>query len=582
MEIHPARWLAPAWIMLPLGTRRCRVSNPLNGTIAELSAEQYAVLTACEGCRTLDEHAAAVHRKLALRDADRVTLSKWVAEFAALGLLASLDQLRQRFDANASSASAPFAGIVIRTCDRSALLARVLASATALEARLDRRYRYHVLDDSRDGSHRAENARIVAAAGLDAHYRDLSSNDPFAAELVRAFPASRDAIDWLLGPARDGEATYGRPVNLALLLSAGQRVLMLDDDALVDPRRPPVDASRFNVSSRPDELFCYIDRAEAERACPPIDIDPFAEHLKWLGTPVAATWSHFAPRGAPADRVELGAEDGGRFIAGARIALTQNHALGDPGSALFPFHLLTLPDASRQHLLSDSRRKDLAFRDRINWRGQVGTRLTPNRTLTLTTLAGFDNGRILPPTVRSGRNEDLLLGEMTRVIDRGAWSLDLPWALPHWRSPAKHWLGLDAHFRQEPAHFLMDYLDQTGPRVASDGAPDRLQALAAILVDLAHASQSRLTELLEEQAADTASRVQYAIAAAQDDADVPLEWKQMLRPWLASPTLSTRPDIVRERLAAPSAVRALANDYGNALAVWPALWKWARDRSRLT
>jgi hypothetical protein len=171
---------------------------------------------------------------------------------------------------------------------------------------------------------------------------------------------------------------------------------------------------------------------------------------------------------------------------------------------------------------------------------------------------------------------------MTRVIDRGAWSLDLPWALPHWRIPAKHWLGPDAHFPQQPAHFLMDYLDQTSPRVTSDGAPDRLQALAAILVDLAHASHSRLTELLEEQAADTASRLQYAIATAQDDPDVPLEWKEMLRPWLASPTLSTRPDIVRERLATPSAVRALANDYGNALAVWPALWEWARDRSRLT
>ncbi|HEY2818823.1 MAG TPA: hypothetical protein VGK44_17010 [Casimicrobiaceae bacterium] len=581
MEIHAARWLAPEWIMLPLGVRRCRVRNPLNGATAELSAEQYAVLTACEGCRTLDEHAAAVHRKLALRDDDRVTLSQWVGEFAALGLLASLDQLRQRLDANASSAPASFAGIVIRTCDRSALLARVLASAAALEARLDRRYRYHVLDDSRDGGHRAENARIVAAAGLDAHYRDLSSSDPFVAELARAFPASREAIDWLLGPARDGEATYGRPVNLALLLSAGQRILMLDDDALLDPRRPPVDDARFSVSSRPDELFCYIDRADAERACTPIDVDPFAEHLRWLGTPVGATWSHFAPRGAAADRVELRAEDGGRFIADARIALTQNHALGDPGSALFPFHLLTLPTASRQHLLSDSRRKAAAFRERVNWRGQIGTRLTPNRTLTLTTLAGLDNGRLLPPTVRSARNEDLLLGEMTRVIDRGAWSLDLPWALPHWRSPIKNWLGPSAHFSQEPAHFLMDYLDQTSPRVASEGASNRLHALAAILVDLAHASESRLIELLEEQAVDTASRVQFAIATAQDGADVPLEWKEMLRPWIASPTLSTRPAIVRERLAAPAVVRALANDYGNALAVWPALWDWARDRSPL-
>jgi hypothetical protein len=128
----------------------------------------------------------------------------------------------------------------------------------------------------------------------------------------------------------------------------------------------------------------------------------------------------------------------------------------------------------------------------------------------------------------------------------------------------------------------MDYLDQTSPRVASEGASDRLHAIAAILADLAHASESRLIELLEEQAADTASRVQYAIATAENDADVALEWKEMLRPWLASPTLSTHPASVRERLAAPAVVRALASDYGSALAVWPALWEWSRERSPLT
>jgi len=582
MEIHGARWLAPAWTMLPLGARRCRVRNPLNGAIAELSADQYAMLTACDGCRTLDAHAAAVQRKLGLRDADRATLSKWLTEFAALGLLASLDQLRQRFDTHASSMPAPFAGVVIRTCDRPALLALVLESAAALEGRLEQRYRYHVLDDSRDAGHRAENGRIAAGARVDVRYRDLSSNDPFVAAIARAFPAARHAIDWLVGPSREGEATYGRPVNLALLLSAGQRVLMLDDDALLDPRRPPIeDDRRLRVSTRPDELFCYVDRAEAERACAPIDIDPIGEHLQWLGAEVGTTWRKLERRGSDADLVELGADDGGRFLPDARIALTHNHALGDPGSALFPFHLLTLPDASRRHLLSHSGSKDVAFRERINWRGQIGTRLTPGRTLTLTTLAGLDNSRLLPPTVRSARNEDLLLGEMIRVIDRGAWALDLPWALPHWRSAPKRWLGPTDHFPQEPAHFLMDYLDQTSPRLAAEQPSDRLHAVAAILVDLAHASDARLVELLEEQAADTASRVQFAIAAAQDDAGTPLEWKEMLRPWLASPTLSTRPAIVRQRIAAPAVIRALASDYGNALAAWPALWDWARDRRAL-
>ena len=135
------------------------------------------------------------------------------------------------------------------------------------------------------------------------------------------------------------------------------------------------------------------------------------------------------------------------------------------------------------------------------------------------------------------------------------------------------------NFRQEPAHFLMDYLDQTVSSLISERSSDRLPAVAAILLDLAAANESRLTELLEQQAADTASRVQFALAAAQDDPSIPIEWKEMLRPWLVSPTLSTHPSPVRERIASPAAVRALANDYGRALAVWPALWEWARDRA---
>jgi hypothetical protein len=275
--------------------------------------------------------------------------------------------------------------------------------------------------------------------------------------------------------------------------------------------------------------------------------------------------------------VELGMDDGARFIADARIAMTQNHAIGDPGSALFPFHLLTLPSASRQWLLN-SGAKGVAFRERINWRGQPGTRLTPNRPLTLTTLAGLDNSRLLPPTLRSARNEDLLLGELTRIIDRGAWSLDLPWALPHWRNAPKHWLGAEAHFPQEPAHFLMDYLDQSARRIASERAQDRLRAVGALLVDLALASDATLVELLEEHAADTASRAQFAIAVTLDDSSVPAEWKEMLEPWLASPTLSTSPAIIRNRIATAATMRAVANDFGDALAAWPALWEWARER----
>src|SRR5437868_3204632 len=136
MEHRATRWLAPSLTTLPLSARRCRVRNVLNAATAELSADQHAVLTACDGCRTVDEHAVMVQRKLGLRDTDRATLTRWLGEFASLRLLTSLDELRQRLTSEGVSTAAPFAGIAIRTCDRPALLARALAGAASLERRL--------------------------------------------------------------------------------------------------------------------------------------------------------------------------------------------------------------------------------------------------------------------------------------------------------------------------------------------------------------------------------------------------------------------------------------------------------------
>jgi hypothetical protein len=84
---RPTRSVAPAWAMLPLAARRCRVRNPLSGVVTELSAEQYAVLTVCDGCRTLREHGDAVRRKLGVREEGLAAVSKWLSEFASGGLL---------------------------------------------------------------------------------------------------------------------------------------------------------------------------------------------------------------------------------------------------------------------------------------------------------------------------------------------------------------------------------------------------------------------------------------------------------------------------------------------------------------
>ena len=564
--------------MLPLAARLCRVRNPHNGVVAELSADQYVVLKACEGCKTLEEHGLGARRKLGVPDQDSPTILQWLSDFASRGLFLSLDELVNRLGSDADWTPAPFAGVIIRTSDRPELLARVLKSAALLEQRSQSRHHFQVLDDSRNVANTAANRRTVAECGLDCIHHDLSQEHAIVAGLRMDFPAATTELAWLFGRPDPGEATYGRPVNLALLMTAGRRVLMLDDDAVLDPRLPPARASGLEVSSSCDELFSFRTQAELEDACPAVALDPIAAHLEVLGTTVGRLWhKHVGDAHVPAS-MELSGQDAPRFVQDARVLVTQNHAVGDPGSSLYPYHLLTLPVASREQLLTAPDLLSFAFRERHNWRGHARMRLTPNRPLTFTTLAGLDNSALLPPTVRANRNEDLLLGDIIRYLHTGAWSFDLPWGLPHRRQLAKHWLDSSISFPQEPVHFVMDYLEQRAPSIVSEAPADRMRALAAALLDLSDSANHHVAGLLEQQAADTASRVRYAIQGQLDDPSIPALWKELLPQWLSSPTLSMSPDTLRRRLASPELVRGMAQHYGRALAIWPDIWEWARQR----
>ena len=582
VSARATRWFVPPLTTLPLASRRCRVNSAINRAVAELSLDEHAVLAACEGCRTLADHAALVERKLNIRQEERNTIARWLESFAAVGLFVSIEELVRRFGSAPSAPAVPCSGVIIRTCDRPNLLARTLASISALQARYDASHRYLILDDSRNAANRAENRRLISGQEkLDCAYYDLSEPSALDCELRVAFPACGEEIDWLLGPPTSNEATYGRPVNLALLLTAGSRFLLLDDDALLEPRSPPVSGAGFAVSSDADELFCYVSQAALLDACPPLDIDPLGAHLEYLGDTVARSWGRVAAGSLEPAVTNFGAEDALRFTDGARILFTQNHALGDPGSALFPYHLLSLPTRSRQFIFDTPASSRYAFRDRFNWRGQTRLRLATTRPLTFTTLTGADNSVILPPTVRSHRNEDLLLGQLAQHAHPGGWMVDLPWALPHRRDPPKQWLDASAMSPQEPVHFLLDYLERHAAVVASDQPERRLETLGALLIDLSLTSDRRLTDMLEAQAADVATRSVFSISMQLDDATTPAHWKDAIRPWLDSPALSTDPARLLVRLASPALVRNLALNYGRALEAWPGMWAWARGWRKL-
>lgn len=318
----------------------------------------------------------------------------------------------------------------------------------------------------------------------------LSEHEQQVAERLRARPEHRSAIRArlelfcqrvMLLRLDELVARFGAPRNVA--------PIALEDVVIRTADRPDLLASAIDLETRTGrrQRWHVVDDSRAA---------------------AAAT-------GGLAD-FDLVAADGARFAPEARIRFTQNHPIGDPGASAFPFQLLSLPPRSRRWLSANPTAASHAFASRINWRGQPRLRLAVDRVLTSTTIAGVNNGSLLPPTARNYCSTDVLLGAVAGLVYRSGWLVDLPLALPHSRDAVKRWLKPTDSFRQEPLPFLIDHLEARGASIVAEAPEERLPALGALACGLAAARDARLAELLGQQAAETAARTIFALREQLD------------------------------------------------------------------
>jgi hypothetical protein len=573
------RWFAPAWTMLPLGARRCLVRNPLDGAAAELSSGEYAVLAACEGCCTLDEHEARAAQQVSAPPGHRPAIRELLERCARQGLLISLPDLAARFGP-ASDTVLPPPEITISSADRPRLLRRLLESAARVRERSGGAYRWHLADDSRSEDHRRANREAIASVpALDVSYHDLWLEESLEAELVAALPGLAPEIRSLLQAAGPGESTCGRVVNYLLLRFAGKRFLHLDDDAIIEPRRPPLARPGVETVFAPEAAYWYESFAAAFAACPEIPLDPFAAHARWLGMPMADAWRQAdAEPGGHRVGNNIPPPLGSHFVPQARVVFTGTHVLGDPGWGTFSGQQLAVGRETRQWLAAHPEAARYAFESQIHWRGRPALHLVPQAGLSTTTLTGIDNSVLIPPALRAGRAVDTLIGEITRCIHPAGWEAILPFALPHVREARRKWLTPADTYVLRPGRLLTSYARWRFASIRAGGAAERLTTLGSMFIDLGGASDATVIGLLEEQAADHASRILFSMHEQLDDASVPAAWKDTLRRWLASPLFKIDGASLRKHIVSLDTVRSVARDYGRALIAWPTLWAHCRER----
>lgn len=578
MNAAAERWFVPPWQVLPLAGKRCMVRNPLDGAAIELTSGEYAVLSSCSGCRSLDEHEALAVTRLGAPAEHRPAIRALLQRCAESGLLSPVSSLVDRCGPGAQPTIAPLAGVVIRTCDRPALLTRLLASASRLEARAGVAYRWYILDDSRHEDNRRRNREALARhEELAANYVDLAAQ-PLALELTAAFPQYATEIGWLLGAARADETTYGRPLNDLLLRFAGKRLLLLEDDATVESRRPGLSRAGAEVSLDAEGATWYESLTAALEACPEVDIDPIAAHERWLGRSLAEAWAGAAAEPGGLAVGNLPARLATSFEPGARVLFTSNHVLGDPGWSEFVTQQLDLGAETRQWLATWPEAADFAFDSQVQWRGPLALRLAPLRVLSTVTLSGFDNSVPIPPTLRAGRGADTLLGAAACCIFPEAWMVTLPFALPHVRDARRRWLRPTDRLVLPPVRLIRAHLETRGRSIDAQGADRRTETAGAMLLDLAAADDATLARKFTEMTAEYAAGVVFSISEQLKDPSLPETWKEVLRKWIVSPSFRLDTASLQERMPPLEAARSLAHNYGHALQAWPRLWAFCRER----
>lgn len=541
--------------------------------------------------RSLDEHVARLLATIPGLESQRDGVSRVLDGLIARGLLVSDRQFLQRVVAAPAREAAPLRAVFIRGCDRPAQLERLLASLADYERRFRANRHYVLLDDSstRDAinRHRDLLREFARSTGCKLTYIGASERERLVAKFARAVPQAAAILPHLLaGAGTPDRFGGGRGWNLALLLSAGARLVLLDDDHRLPLRRP--DGARSGLDPNPapgvfTEFYRNIENALG--AGEEIDGDPFELHLDAAGTVLGglAGTAQYAIERTSLRGLALSRLD--HLRGDAPILATHHGAYGSSRTESGAW-LYQLPAASRANFVRD---RDSYLRNveaGSIWYGYRQARASGAATFTPFAL---DNSVMLPCTNPFGRGEDALFSRVTELCHPGALTLELPVAIGHVQETQRKRssLTLAAHTPRFN-YFVSDFVRRALPEFNAAEPAQRLGLLAAHLRDVGAASEEgclrQLGEYLAYARADLIERLQNQYDGAQD---APIYWQADVRSIIEAngraliakdpPRLGDWP----ADIDAPGCAKRLREEtaaLASAYEAWPALWAHAREQ----
>lgn len=560
---------------------------PENGLQAQPLHETLAnVLVLCNQWRSLDEHTEVAIKEMPALQPHAQQVRQGLTHMVEQGFLVDAKQLSQRYAEPASSKEDPkgIKTLYVRTYCCPNALERLLQSIQSGRSGASVKTLV-VIDDARNDSDVERSQTLLASyrkkLKINLVHVTRADRDQLADALAAASGAdAQDLRWWLNGDPDDPEMTAGATFNTALLLSAGTATAIMDDDAQLTPYGDPQESSEMGSVSMGGDLkeealwHMHASSEDLESNWSPLDIDPVADHSRWLGmslSKLVAKTSSPENFWQPIKSADLRA-----LQPQAKVKVSINGILGDPGTGQASW-LYTQPAECLTPWLQSEETYQQLVSQRLMARKPQGHQILPHHTL-LTPLVGLDNRELMPPTLPNGRGEDTLFAELACGVYPDCLFAQIPWMLKHVPEKERQFdrdkllrpVAMDANL------FLTDYLHALRHAVPSAKPATRLHWLGQSLQALAEAPEGTLArDCRRNLTRDRSNMAQQLIRNLQTLQPPEYLSKDMT-------TLLTRcqqgldsdTEVLNSALAT---ARQRAQRYSQALNSWQSAWEYCRQ-----
>ena len=589
------QYIAAYLAAYPAHQGRVLVSNRSTGRPDLLSEQLFGILRQADRFATIAGHMKKLFTA-GWEDDGSGFIQSAFQELIARRLLVPKGSFQASLLEKADSREAPprVSSVIIPTRNRIPQLQRCLGSWIASNQKHDRHPEYIVLDDSRRKNQDANLQEILTpftAEGTRISCAGMEEKTRFVGELVRTAKGDglpKDVVTFALFGDEAYTQTYGANRNALLLDTAGELIVMTDDDTMCQPAVLGESEPALALSSMKDPAITrfHADRRQLVGSVRTIDVDILSWHEKVLGRSVAGCMSALGPD-STLDVENITPESAHFFGKALKVVrATASGHWGDAGMDS-PYLLLELSGESRDLLMRSKERYAQAKESREIFRSVSRYTICDN-AIFMANNAGIDNRSLLPPFLPVGRNEDGIFAMTMRACAEDTLICHIPIAVLH--SPLEsrgYEPGPSPIAAPRLAEIVSAIMSTFNPSPGHASVSERLSDLGSLFVDVGSQKIEDFREYVESAWVAAASRyigyLEYLLNLYQGHPDYWAEDVLSFIERLTDFTVHKSAAAPRELLETQSPEQAMetcrrvVRKYGELLHWWPVIYGTARQ-----